>query len=454
MLASNAVRSLLATTLCFGLAGLWAPRPANADVFGTQGERVPKVARVEALLVEDPEGAYLIESLYLPSAGAQTVWLRPVPGAPEMRPGPDVFETLIEGAVPTPPHAASIRSRPFGPSVVTLLAERLNPTPAPPNPRPLPESRPLEVDQLEIFRGSVETSTMTGSVSLPADLEIFLRRRGVTVREGGRRKLATYLNRGWSVIAASIYDPSPTNPVLGRIGPFRTQWSGEVPGYPILRRRSGAELLFGVIASEAKVAEKLGVVQGDQKPPREGASELLFAGAVLPGTPLEAALTELELVNALAPAVYTRFALRPGEAELDLVRFGPGAAALGAPEIPLAAPAGSPSDLLLCLLLGLAPLALAPESWLVLWLQGRARDSARGGGSRLGVKLWAAWSLLVAAYWFFSLVGLARVAALGPLIIGTAQLAVPFAERTPSRFRAELPRRRVKSTTDVDPEGA
>lgn len=425
---------------------------AYADVFAARGAVPPRETRVDALVLEAGGVYTLIEQVTLRSTASQFVWLRPFRARPindpnQDPPSPQILRDLATAAVRVPEYAEQIRSHPFGPSVLTFLSRAMSPANATPKALPPPTARPLEVDTMQVFDGLAVTSTITGATTLPRGLEAFLVGYGATLSEDDRRQLGRFLNRGWSILAAAVYDGQPSDANLARIGPLTFRFTGPA-SYPLLPRgrRIGVDFLFYTLASSARIPQEFparsqhGALELSATP--AGESVVTFSDSAYISPTLTFQLTQNYGLTLPEPAILTQTYLRPGDAKLDAISFAPPESAVGSPAPIAATRPGSPRDLLLCVLLGLAPLFLTPESWLVFWLQSQARDAAREGRPAFGVKLWAVWALGVGAYWFFTLEDFARVAALAPLLVGTMQLALPFSERTPSRVRARVQKRK------------
>ena len=99
---------------------------------------------------------------------------------------------------------------------------------------------------------------------------------------------------------------------------------------------------------------------------------------------------------------------------------------------------GTAFDLVLCLLLGLAPLIFTPESWFLLWVSSRARSMTMPGRTNIGWVFWPVYALFVGVYWLMTLQGTSRIAAFLPLLAGLAQLAAGGPKTPKGRFRATI----------------
>lgn len=387
----------------------------------------PSLLRVDAVLEQGPGPVLLTERVTVSNSSPQLVWLRPVP---EPVPFEDAAEELLQAVAavePTTPPAEGVRARPFGPSVLTYLMGTTDEQPlrAP----PMPEGRTLLVDAVTTFSGRAETSSVTLVTTLPAEGEAFLQRFGVELDPEGRTELARYLNLGWSVVAASVRDPSPNPEQPAVLGPF----ASPLPKleYPLLRRAGvdGPSFMVSVLADGPRVPLDFLVVPPGAKT-NEPRAVVHYLG------PFEPDLGEQR--------VLTRFELWPGSSKSHSVRLGPPDAAIVAPQLPPAPRDPGGFDLFWVLLLGLTPMVFAPEAWLMWGLQTLARARARAGLPAFGVKLGAVWGLIVAGYWLVAVDGMAKVAAVGPLLFATLQLAIPYAEREPAPVRAEFRRAKTK----------
>lgn len=452
-------------------SGLWAAAPrvlglvlplclpaaALADLFVSPEGRSARAFRVDAVLVDTGDGGDTwIEQISLHNQAPQIVWLRPVPRAPKVRAASGVFDILARGAVRRPELSDRVRAHPFGPSVLTLATQRLRDPVLSVGPYPPPEARPLTLDAVRVFQGTAATSSITGEVSLPPELRAFLRGRDIRLANADRAWLARYLNVGWSVLAAALFDDAPFSSAPARIGPLR--FEHEVPDarYPLLRRTSsaGLDFVFYALGEEPLIPKEVPTRAAPRGPDRRGpggtgAAAITHASALVGQPEVALALADALELPITPELVLTQAFFRPASARLDLLSFVPPAQAETPPSLPSPTRRGSWPDLLSCFVLGFAPLVLTPEAWLVRWLQGRARDSARRGGLRLGVKLGAVWALLVAGYWFFTLEDLARWAALGPLVLGTVQLAVPFSEKEAPPVRATFRRKKEPRSSEA-----
>lgn len=428
--------------------GLSLAHPAAADIFATRGPEKPVEARIDVLVLE-PQGALhaFIEQVTLINGEPQLVFLRAFPEPPAVSPAPKVFGALARAAIRRNDLANEVRVTPFGPSVLTLATRRLGwRHEPPPRVQPPPEARPLQVEEVATFSGLALTSTITGKLSLPAPLESFLDRRDSRLAELDRLKLAAYLNRGWSVLALALYDRAPNPEAPARIGPLRFEIAEGLRDYPLQTRERDdpAAFVFYAAGSEPLVPAELGArVAGpddDLSSPPRGEVLVTFLEPLGSRPELSFQLSQELGLEVPEGAVLSQAVFRQGDVQLDRLTFDHPGRMAGSPPLPPPSRRGGRADLFRCLLLGLAPLLFAPESWMLLALQERWRSRARRGGTTLGVKAWAVWPFATALFWLIALDGLARIAALLPLVVGAAQLALPYAERETAPIRVAFRR--------------
>lgn len=429
---------------------------ARAEMFVGRSPS-PKIReiRMDALLVDRGEAGFtLVQRASVRNSETLFLWLQPVPGVPEQAAVSfDPFGPLAQTAVPVVPFSDQLREVPLGPSLATVLLRRL--TTERPTRKALvpPAGRSLEIGELQVFQGRAHTSTITRETFLPGPLEEFLRRYGTKLSSSARHQAGDYLNRDWSILGVALIDPAPSPDDVVSVGPVALRFQAGSPSFPLLRRGAldAREVVIHILADGPRVPVELPIESARpdfvaRTAPR-GQVFVTFAGALERLDSVDPQLAEQFGLRSGAGADLTQLYLRPGTAKLDVLTFASPSSAVRPLRLESQTTAGSAQDLLTCILLGLAPLFLAPESWLLWWIEGRARQVARKGGSWVGVKLWSFWPFLVAAYWFFGLEGMARIAAIGPLVIGTVQLAIPFSEREAGPIRVQF-RRRTKEQTE------
>jgi hypothetical protein len=437
--------SFVAATL---LAAAW-PSTASADLFLTrEGETVVPVAR-RVVIVHHQVRESLVEEVDVTSSAPRFIWFRAFPVAPIVTAGPDnLFRALDKQTIVEEPFNEQVRRNLFGPSVVTVLTHRLiGETARPPDEASDRELRKTHVDEARTFRGKVTTSTVTYQLVLPDELALWISEQGITINEEEKREIARYLNRDWVLVGRTVTDQAPSESEHATIGPMRFDFDTKAPLYPQMGidrpwMRPPAEfyLLAGGPMTPATLRTTWETRPWEPRTRRHSEFVATYSSPLEPDSPLVYQLEESNLTLPehlfLVRASYER----GGEALVDL----PFVPTQDAVVIPGGDRRNSGTDIFLCILLGLTPLIYTPESWFLLWLAARAKARARKEGRAFGVRLWSVYAIVVAIFWFVSLEGAGRLAALAPMLIGIVQLALPYTERDPNPVRVQFKKKKAQ----------
>lgn len=410
---------LLAPTALATVCAL--PGAARAElVIGP--DDAPRVTHRALVWAEHEEQPWLERTLIMDGAPERFALAEPIPGpvtSPEDASAPHAaLERVCARSRPLHHH---VEERPLGPS---LLSAWLTPPSVPAPPAPWPTHPRVEPAARRVFEGEAKSSTIAvGGFELPAPVMQMLGRYRLEPDAGDVRALALYLNRGWSVMV-SVFDPAPGGAL--QVGPDRLPLYPDI-GVPIFHPATAAATRVYVLDDEdfsAPDDERLRWSPAPWAPLRPEAS----------GTLADCA----EHLDPLAsgdppfpdPVHVTRTWWRPSIRQYAQLRLS-----TVQPALPSRA-SGSAADLFLCLFLGVAPLVLAPESWLLM---------AFGSGRSLRRYLWLIWPIIVAAFWFTHMPGWARIAALAPLVAAIlyALWPSPPEESRPVRVRFEKKKKRA-----------
>lgn len=398
----------------------------------------------------------LIETWIVEPGAADFVVLRAFPSAPtEIVPlDPDLVSELRAATHVGPPFHLRVRERLFGPSVMTPLLTPLLGEPSVAADEPLPSERVTAGrERFVMFTGKPVTSTITLMRTLPEPLERWLSSSGVALTSAQRELTARALERDWTVVGAAFRRADATRPVT--VGPWLYRFATAETVLPAALGTTARVPDHEVFAlDERPLAPSSHPAQWIEKPwlPRESPDpnqpapfDVTYWGLID-----RAATFRLQalLTSTAAPSRVLRGALVEHAVTDAAATLGP---AFGAVAIPSSGGRGSGLDLLLCVLLGLAPLLYAPESWLLLWAAAAARDErARTDAVGFAGALWPLYALVVAMFWLVTLAGSARLAALGPLLVGMYRL---FVAQQPSRARGPVRvdfRRKLKPADKAD----
>lgn len=443
------------TTLAFMLLGLGGGSPAHADAIATRTGEAMTMQRTDAAVVPTADGYALFEQIEVQSSASQWVWVRAFPKAPRITDAPSVSALLATRAQQDHPLAEQLQQRPLGPSLAQALYRKWAPLEARDQPLAPPEAPSLIVDEVVYIQGQVLTSTLTGAVRLPPSLEGLLTRYDVQLPPAERARLGTYLSLNWELVAFAGRDNATGTPGPRLLGPYRMDFAGDALYFPLLRRtRADGPVILRAVGPTPLVPSQIAChFDARVEPTKAPAGTVVIRHAAPLGNDVEVAYQLGEQLGLpIDPdAMLTEMVLVPDGAQIDMIELVAPMDAVSRPAIPAHRRVGGLGDILSCLLLGLAPLFLAPESWLLWALQRRARTRSRAvrGRETLGTKVWSLWPLATAAYWLVALDGLARIATLLPLLIGMLQLATPYLERDRGPVRARFKKKRKKDGAET-----
>jgi hypothetical protein len=439
-----------AGTIFFRLATLLAlswPASAAADLFvAREGENVVAVAR-RVVIVHQKGRESLVEELEITSSAPRFLWFRAFPVAPLMTSGnEDLLRTLDQQTIVEEPFNEQVRRSLFGPSVVTLLTHRLIGEDRPSTEETYPNDlRKTHVDAPRTFTGRVTTSTITFQLVLPDELALWISEQNLTVTEEQKREMARYLNRDWVLVGTTVTDQAPSDSARAMLGPTRFDFAVKSPIYPQLgidRPWLRPLSSFYLIADTPMTPATLRTIWDTRpwEPRTRRVSEFVatYSSPIEPDSPLVFAFEEANVALPEKPFLVRATYERGGEALVDL----PFVPAQDAIVIPGGDRRNSGTDVFLCILLGLTPLIYTPESWFLLWLAARAKARARKEGRAFGTRLWSVYAIAVAIFWFASLEGAGRLAALAPMLVGIVQLAIPYTERDASPVRVQFKKKK------------
>jgi len=438
------------TGLALLVAGLTASS-AWADVLVAPDGSLQSVERHRALIVHQGRAQVLVEELHVDSRATRALWIKPLPVAPRYQDAPEApFSVLEENTDVPEPYNEAVRRRVFGPSVVTLLSERLLRDDTPPPQETKPPQRALKIIDSSLFTGTVYTSTITLKYVLPPEMQDWLRLRGFELPQPVVADLAAHLNRGAHVSLSLVEDTAPGSPGLARLGPVRSTMATPQPVLPILRRtdRGFRETLYEVfvVGGQPLVPSAYSTLW-DEEPwvPRaveRGQFHTVFALPLEETSPLLLDLEQRQGIAVPAQPFLIRSSFHQGNEALGEILFEPAKYVV---EIPGGGRRGDLLDLFLCILLGLTPLIYTPESWFLLWLAARAREARKRGEAGFGLKLWPLYALAVAIFWVATLHGAARLAAALPFLVAMGMLTLPATLRPDTRVRVDFSKKKKKA---------
>jgi hypothetical protein len=421
---SPSPRHLLAVLSAL-VVGLGA-RAARADGLILGGGDSGRVTAVEAVIHQSEDRVVLVETVHAELTARRIAWLRAFPSDPELAPvDPLDLEALEQVTAVRPPHRQELEDDIFGPSVVSLIRHRLR--------RRISTGDDVETltvpvsgDGLVRFTGPVLSSTTGVPNRLPVALESWLGERDFQLSPAEHRVLVRYLESGWTLVGRVLELPPFAGARRLRIGPTRYGFRAEGPLHPILgfAAPSDPTVRFSYLTiTPTPVRPPVFETVWDEEGWAPGGEEPDRYRAILNRPLDDATAVALDPVLGFRPegeAAVVAGTLRIGGPLFGDLSFAP---AQDPRPLPPSDGRGSPFDLALILLLGVAPLIYTPESWFLLWYGARAREQRAPGVSlSFGMALWPLYALAIALYWLITLDGLGRAAALLPAVIGAFRM--------------------------------
>lgn len=449
----GAPRSIRVRTLVAGLALLW-PATAAADLVVPIGDGAVTVDAHRAIIAKTAAAQTLISEMRVRNSARRFVWMRAYPEEPRLfEPVESPFDGLAASTRVRAPYNQLIRDDLFGPSVVTVLVDRLTHDPETRIPKPVEAPpRRLQLSAPNYFTGKVTSSTITYELYLPEALDAYLQRQGVDLDQDDIAALSQPLNRGWTVSVTIVEDNAPTADRPALVGPHGTIFSTAHVLYPQVHRATALDV---GMPFEIFMISKLPLVSSTYETvwdvrPWEGITKQLgkvyvdYNAEILQETTASIELTERQGMALLPGTRLMRMTFDRPRGTSEALTFVP---ARNPVDIPSGTRRGSLFDIFLTILLGLTPLLYTPESWFLLWVASRARARARASrdGSAFGTKLWSFFAVAVGLYWFYVLPDVARIAGVVPVLIGIVQLALPYTGRDQAPVRVQFKKKRKKA---------
>ena len=396
--------------------GLAAPRVAGAELLAASAGADPPRAVARTLVVLDAAGGPITqETLTFEGVSGRFARFFAVPDDPRF-PAPiaDLETLAAELTEQDEPFRYIVRDDPLGPS----LASRLLGGDRPPATAAATESAPLEAIGRAVFRGSATTSTVTKRFILPPALERFATRYGLDLPASVAAAIAKYLNDEYAVVGL-VYAPSSraarTTNQRWVAAPLRYDVATESPVTLLSDVDRGHAIEVFTIASApltpASIPTTWSETPWDLRDPAPG-SATVFGWTRWP-TDLEGPPPWVTIgsVSDRNTETVTHLRYRPSHEPYRDLHWSP------VPEPPARPRRGSAADVWWLVVFGAVPVFAAPESWLLYWLQRRARDQAMPTRVGWATRAWFAWPVVVGVYWLVTLEGVGRWAALLPFAI-------------------------------------
>jgi|GEM_PF-4926183 len=381
-----------------------------------------KVSSVEAIVAFDGSQEQLIERVVLSKASASggTIgWVRAFPTRPTISSIENsIFEEAEKLSRSEKPHYQTVREFVTYPSLITRIYQAIAPSAANTK-RKLPSSE-IVIDEtsFDFIEANVVTSTINGSKSLPKEVESWFAEYELKPTRNQRRKIMQYCELGW-VLALSTFDLSSVideESLTLSTTSYRFSTREAVHPHLFLVSRE-ANFRYWIVSDVPLKPTNLSMIRTSDLEEIENSKGTFIVTSQRKGTSAE-----------LPPILSQNWAEEQEEVYFDEAIFDSDQAILEPQYFtPLDNAAtsydtsfrGNTQDLLFCILLGLAPLFVLPESWLLYWLRHQSKlQRTRVNPNPLGTKLWSLYALAIAVFWALTQTGAGKAAAILPLLFG------------------------------------
>ena len=407
---------------------------ASASTLIGPKETQAQVSSVEAIVAFDGNQEQLIERIVVKktqASGGTIGWVRAFPSRPVISTlDNSVFDEVQKVSRSEQPYYQTVRPLVTAPSLVTQLYRAISPSKDNTSAKEPTSEISLSEDGFEFIEGSVVTSTINGSKTLSREVEDWFIENGLQPTPSQRRKVMQYCEQGW-VLALSTFDlSSVVDEESFTLSTTRYVFSSRDAVHPHLFLASReTKLRYWLVSDVPLQAAGLNSVRTNDPEEIQNSKGAYIVTSQRKGsqTDLPAALQEnwdpeqqevyfeqasfdIEQVI-LAPQYFTQSEKIPVGADKSTK--------------------GSLKDVLFCVLLGLAPLFILPESWLLYWVRHQSKlQRTRVNPNPLGTKLWSLYGLALSLFWFISQSGAGKSAAILPLLFGILSIRT---QETPQR---------------------
>ena len=407
---------------------LWPQGTADAGVFVGAPNAETRSTHHRAVVSHDETVTTIVEAVEVRNDARRFAWLKPFPAKPDIVVKSSLSLSDLEHQTDVKaPFNHAVRHDLFGPSIVTVLIDRLVREPERTrvdNDKSATAPRTLSIVDYEVFDGEIQTSTQTGRLVMPPAMQTWFGLRRIPISDATKSAIAGHLNRGWVLVAFEVEDSAPDLSTIAQLPTLQFRFPSSRPMLPLLRQTKPlpAEPPFDIwtLASRPMVSATY-PTQWENRPwtlsdPVDGRFTAVFSRAIDARDPLTGILSRQIGLRLPPTPNLVRHRFRHGVEVWQEFQFMP---ALEAPRVPGTGRRGGIIDSLLCLLLGLTPLLFTPESWFLRWWSSRTAQAS--ATAIRWSNLWALYAIIVAVYWLVTMEGVGRLAAVLPAAIGLAQ---------------------------------
>ena len=361
----------------------------------------------------------VVEQVQIESDAEYVAWIRAFPSRPEIQKvESNFFPQLAEKTVAHGPAYREVQERIFSPSLVLGLYRQIF-VKKPQIEQNTPTAG-LEVNpgNFSIIKGEVVSSTITQTRSFPADFEAWIDANNLVISAGNQRKLMQYCELGWYLAFGLIDTRFLQEDVNGIVPALEYRFEHPQAVHPsLLIANEDVNLEYWTLGDapmvpSGRVLNLNGSSNKTVDIPNqfEVSYQRATSGDQFTGTALE------DLVKPEGRQHLLRGRLNSGKSIQRVQMFE---AHADMQEVPQSAPRGRFQDLLFSLLLGIAPIFLLPESWLLYWIRHQGKlERTRVNPNPLTTKIWPLYCIGIAVFWGLSQTGTGKIALVLPLLFG------------------------------------
>ena len=373
---------------------------------------------MQVFLGETTNGQVIIENAEIKAKGKKLAWIRAFPERPTIRNIDNtVYENLKEISKVDIPHHVVLQEKLLRTSLIGHIYERI--------------SRPEQSEDAEVARvfidlnpnafmrvqGEVISSTITRQRSFSSSLQQWLDDNEFVLTISQRRSLMLFCEKSWHIVATSIDVSDLTENTVAVINPLIYEFEDkEMQHTTALINGADVDFHYWLAAANPKTPRGLNVQPG-AIPANETPAENTFVVSFNQKRPMtELSNTFLSnwdwnnSVNLVTGRARNNAALQGSLTFIDDTEL---------PPLPTQRVPGGLMDLLICLLLGIAPLLFAPESWVLYWLRTQGKlERTRVNPNPVATKIWPLYCMGIGLYWILAMTGVGRLAGVLPFIFG------------------------------------
>ena len=406
---------VICLTFCF------IPIAGASNLIGQQTTQA-KVSSVEAIVAFDGSLEQLIERVVVKKAsasGGRIGWIRAFPSRPTIASvESSIFDEAEKISRSEEPYYRTVRELVTYPSLITRLYQAISPS-AVNTERKLP-SNEVVIDEtaFDFIEANVVTSTINGSKSLPQKVEDWFAENELKPTRNQRRKIMQYCELGWVLALSTLDLSSVIDEESFTLSTTSYSFSTREAVHPhLFLMHREAEFRYWIVSDVPLQPANLSLVRTGDLEEIENNKGAFIVTSQRKGTSAELPSILSQNWDEEQETVYFDQAVFDNnQAILEPQYFTPLDNAALSYDTSFR---GNIKDLLFCILLGLAPLFVLPESWLLYWLRHQSKlQRTRVNPNPLGTKLWALYALAIAVFWALSQTGAGRAAAILPLLFG------------------------------------